>query len=291
MTLAVVVCSRDRPDRLRRCLQSLVGQAADEVLVVDSASRSDRTREVAAAFGLRCIRKDRPGLARARNAGVEATDATVIAFTDDDCAADPDWVQAIRAAAREESTGFVLGRVRAAGAGPALSVHLDDRPRVLTVADDAASAGHGANLAVRRACWDAVGGFDEMLGAGSRLRAGEDTDLVWRAVQAGWQGRYDPAAVVTHEQWRGRLAALRISYGYGVGAGAVRSKARRLSGGQAVRGVALGSLRATARQAGHDARAGYAFGVAVCVARAGGVVAGRWQASRLQIDHGCLRPR
>lgn len=291
VSLAVVVCSRDRPDRLRRCLRSIVGQGADEVLVVDSASRNDRTREIAAEFDVRCVRLGRPGLARARNAGICATDATVVAFTDDDCTADPNWAAAIRVAARDESTGFVLGQVQSTGDGPAVSVHLDASPRVLRSGDDPSDAGHGANLAVRRACWEAVGGFDEMLGAGSRLPAGEDTDLLWRALHAGWDGRYDPAAVVIHEQWRGRLAALRTSYRYGVGSGAVRVKARRLAGPQAVQRLAVGSVPATIRQAARDARAGYPFGAAIGLTRVAGIAAGRWRASRLPLDHGHLQPR
>lgn len=53
----------------------------------------------------------------------------------------------------------------------------------------------GSCLLVRRAAWDALGGFDE-----SYFMYAEDVDLCWRAWQAGWQVRYEPAAVVVHAQ-------------------------------------------------------------------------------------------
>jgi glycosyltransferase involved in cell wall biosynthesis len=296
VTLAVVVCSRDRPDQLRQCLRALTGQDADEVVVVDSASTTPATAAVAATVGVRCIRADLPGLAHARNVAMRATTAAVVAFTDDDCAPAAGWAAAIRgqfdaATAHEERLGFTVGRVLAVGGGEPVSVVLDAFPRTYGKTDDASHIGHGANLAVHRDCWDALGGFDDMLGVGAELRSGEDTDFLWRALRDEWTGRYDPHATVAHEQWRGRRSALRTSYGYGVGAGAVRTKVRRLGGTAAARGFAAGSVRVTLRQAATDLRAGYEFGVASGLVRAAGLVVGRTTASRLPLVHGHLTQR
>jgi glycosyltransferase involved in cell wall biosynthesis len=295
VTLAVVVCSRDRPDQLRECLRALQSQDADDLLVIDSASVTSATDDVSRAAGVRCVRTDVPGLALARNLGVRATDADVIAFTDDDCRTAAGWAAAIRAQfdqrAGDESLGFVLGRVDPFGDGQPMSVVLDAFPRVFGSADDPSDIGHGANLSVSRACWDALGGFDELLGAGTRLRSGEDTDFLWRGLREGWVGRYEPRAVVGHDQWRDRRAALLTSYGYGVGAGAVISKIRRLAGPAGAHEFAAGSIRATLRQAGTDLRAGYEFGAATSVARTVGLVVGRRGASRLLLRDGHLTPR
>lgn len=274
----------------------MVEQAADDILVVDSASTTQATAEAAATAGVRCVRADVPGLAHARNVAMRATAAEVVAFTDDDCQPEPGWARAVRSqfAVRDDDgarVGFVVGRVVAAGDGEPVSVVLDAFPRTYGPADDASHIGHGANLAVSRACWDALGGFDDMLGVGAGLRSGEDTDFLWRALRDGWIGRYDPHAVVSHEQWRDRRAALATSYGYGVGAGAVRTKVRRLGGSQAARDFAAGSVRATLRQAGTDLRAGYEFGFASSVMRAAGLIVGRTTASRLPLVHGHLTPR
>jgi glycosyltransferase involved in cell wall biosynthesis len=296
VTLAVVVCSRDRPDQLRQCLRAVTVQDADDIVVVDSASSTTATAEVAAAAQVRCIRADLPGLAHARNVAMRATSADVVAFTDDDCEPDDGWAGAIRGQfdaneTDDERLGFMVGRVLAAGDGEPVSVVLDTFPRTYRNTDDPSHIGHGANLAVRRACWDALGGFDDMLGVGSELRSGEDTDFLWRALRDNWTGRYDPHATVEHEQWRGRRSALRASYGYGVGAGAVRTKVRRLGGKTAARDFAAGSVLATLRQASTDLRAGYEFGVASGLVRATGLIVGRTTAARLPLIHGHLTPR
>jgi hypothetical protein len=294
-TLAVVVCSRDRADRLRDCLAAISSTEADEVLVVDSASITTATASVAAEFGLRCIRVDEPGLARARNAAMRATTSDIVAFTDDDCEPQPDWAATIRARITRsivegEQVGFVTGRVIATGDGQPVSVLLGAVPRTFRRDDDASHIGHGANLAIRRACWEALGGFDESLGVGGELRAAEDTDFLWRALRADWVGHFEPHAVVAHEQWRGRAAALRTSYGYGVGAGAVRTKVRRLAGRKAARRFAAGSLRRTLHAALTDARSGYEYGAVTNLARIAGLVVGRARAARFTLDHGHLVP-
>jgi glycosyltransferase involved in cell wall biosynthesis len=294
-TLAVVVCSRDRPERLRQCLPAVLEQQADEVLVVDSASDSGATAAVAAQFGIRCVRVDEPGLARARNAALRATTADIVAFTDDDCTPRADWAATIHARITKsivagERVGFVTGRVVATGDGEPLSVLLGAVPRTFRSGDDASHIGHGANLAIRRDCWSALNGFDEALGVGGLLRAAEDTDFLWRALRSDWTGHFEPQAVVEHEQWRGRVAALRTSYAYGVGAGAVRTKVRRLAGRKAARKFAAGSIKRTVRIALTDARGGYEFGALTNVVRVCGIVVGRSRAGRLSLDHGHLVP-
>lgn len=294
--LAVVVCSRDRPQRLRECLRAVVEQDADEILVVDSASSTPATRTIAEEFGLTTIRVDAPGLAKARNAAMRETTAAITAFTDDDCIPRNDWAKAIRArfsksAAADERIGFVAGRVVADGDGQPVSVLLGAVPRRYSGGDDASYIGHGANLAVARECWQSLGGFDELLGVGAALRSAEDTDLMWRALREGWIGHFDPHAVVSHTQWRGRGAALRASYGYGVGAGALRTKVGRMGGRQAARRFAAGSLRHTAKLLAADARKGYEFGVAVNAARAAGIAVGRLRTARLPIVDGRLGSR
>jgi glycosyltransferase involved in cell wall biosynthesis len=297
VTLAVVVCSRDRSEQLRECLPGMIVQASDDLVVIDSASTTTAVADVAREAGVRCIRAELPGLAHARNVAMRATSADIVAFTDDDCRPEGGWARTIAAQfdaaaqSADDRLGFVVGKVVDGGDGPPLSVVLDAFPRSYGKEDDASHIGHGANLAVSRACWDSLGGFDDMLGVGSDLRSGEDTDFLWRALRDGWTGRYDPHAIVVHEQWRDRRSALATSYGYGVGAGAVRTKVRRLAGTEAARGFAAGSVRATLRQAGTDLRAGYEFGVATSLIRAAGVIVGRATASRLPLVHGHLTPR
>ena len=294
--VTVVVCSRDRPERLADCLaavnvclRQLPDGRRDELVVVDSASADGRTAEVAAAAGARVVRVEQPGLSRARNAGLAAAATEAVAFTDDDCRPRPGWVEAIATAfASDDRIAFVTGRVEADGGG-APTVLLDAaEPRVLDVATPLDEMGHGANMSVRVAAVREVGGYDDLLGAGAWFRAGEDSDMYQRLVAAGWIGRYEPAAAVGHEQWRSRWAAVRMAYGYGLGFGAVASKAARQDRerGQELLRHGLGS--AGLGRAWHDLRTGYQLGVLVCLSWTVGVAIGHRRAQRMPINGATL---
>ncbi len=229
--VAIVICSRNRPRFLADALAAAVAAARpqDEVVAVDSASDGPATAEVASAAGCRLVRLERPGLSVARNAGVAATGRAIVAFTDDDCLADRGWPAALAAAFADPSVGVVFGRLVAEtpdGAAPSGDPGPEPVPFDRTA--DPALLGAGACMAFRRTALEQVGGFDELLGSGAPLRAGEDHDAVWRVLRAGWHGRYEPAARVTHREWRDTWQLVRMQWGYGVGAGAVAAKISRI---------------------------------------------------------------
>ena len=230
--LAAIICSRDRPEQLADALAALgrVLGPDDDRVVVDSASKdAAAVAAVVAANGFRLVRCERPGLSRARNAGMAATTAPIVAFTDDDCRVDDGWADALAAAfASDEQIGFVTGSVSAdRETRLPLAVGGGQPARRFTSGDDPLRCGHGATMAFRRVAVDAAGGFDEALGAGGPLHAAEDSDMFWRLLSSGWDGLHEPAAAATHVQWRTTTAALKISRGYGVGVGAMAVKGIR----------------------------------------------------------------
>jgi GT2 family glycosyltransferase len=282
--LAVVVPSRDRPRLLEGALASLAGLGpAVEVVVVDSASAdAAAVAAVAAGAGARLVRVERPGTSRARNAGVAATTAPVIAFTDDDCRVGPGWAAAVLAAFTDDpALGFVTGGATADRQVRLPLSLLDDR-RVVTFAAgaDPFTCGHGANMAFRRETWDQVGGMDEQLGGGGRFRAAEDVDLFWRALRAGWTGRSEPAMGVVHVQWRTTGAALRTMYGYGIGSGAVAVKAIRLGDGDGRHMLRTALVERGALDAWHSVRAGWEAGALALVLKTVGTAVGAVRAAR-----------
>lgn len=229
--VAVVIATKDRADFLRDALAALapVLRGDDELIVVDNGSRDDRTQRVAEDAGVPWVLCDRPGAAAARNVGAAATTAPIIAVTDDDCRPRPGWTAAIEAAFADPQTGFVTGRVVADRPGADSPVVLDEPdPRTYAWPQDPMHFGHGANSAFRRTAFTQVGGYDELLGPGARFRNAEDHDLFWRINRAGWQGRYEPSAVVEHPAWRSRRELFTLQWIYGLGTGAFAAKALRL---------------------------------------------------------------
>jgi hypothetical protein len=194
--IAVVIPTYRRPDLLRRCLEALLRQSLDpvlfEVLVVDDG-RSDDTRavveELAARPGAPLLRYLQPqgtrGPAAARNRGWRATQAPLIAFTDDDTVPDARWLEEGRRA---------LGRKLVAAAGRVV-VPVQGRPT------DHARMTQGletaefvtANAFVRRDALATVGGFDERFKRAWR----EDSDLQFSLLErCGEVGRAAEAIVV-----------------------------------------------------------------------------------------------
>lgn len=221
-TTSVVVCTRDRPEPLRRLLHSLRSAtvAPDEIVVVDNAPRTDATRAVVAEFSeVRYVLEPRAGLSTARNAGIRHTTGEVVAFTDDDIVVHPDWLEWLL-------RGFVSPEVQCV-TGLILPGELDTPAQVvfekvlggygrgyqrvtfdqtffaslLRYGSPVWFVGGGGNMALRREAFDRVGGFDERLGAGA-AGCSEDSELWYRLLARGWHCRYEPAAVVFHHHRR-----------------------------------------------------------------------------------------
>jgi glycosyltransferase involved in cell wall biosynthesis len=265
--ISVVVPTRDRPGPLRACLADLarVLRADDELLVVDSASEQPVVADA------RVVRANRPGASHARNVGWQAATSDVVAFVDDDVRVAPGW----RAALDDALSGVdgVCGRVTVPadqeGVERPVAVTADVPSQLLAL--EQPLRGVSANLVVRRAALESVGGFDETLGPGTWARAGEDLDLQDRLLLAGRSLRYEPAVLAFHDQWRSRRELLRLDFGYGIGAGA-RAARRRGPVGRAVLREALWDNGI--RPVGHDLRVGYQYGALTGLVRAAGAVYG-----------------
>jgi GT2 family glycosyltransferase len=208
------------------CLTAICAsvRACDEVIVVDSASRSPTVKTVAGDHGVSYVRCDLPGASRARNAGWRAGKHDYVAFVDDDVRVAGGWADALRHALDTyPEVTFVTGRL-------GLLPGQEDAARPVALKDEDTpimrstgllhDLGHSANLAVRRSALEAIGGFDEQLGPGGYFRNAEDRDLFDRLQSAGGTGRYEPTAAGWHDQWRSptQLVALDFDYGFGAGA-------------------------------------------------------------------------
>jgi glycosyltransferase involved in cell wall biosynthesis len=206
------VCTRNRSGQLSGALGSLEPCVLPEgwegeLIIVDNGS-TDSTWSVARASAMRgrlpvrTIHEARPGLSCARNAGWRASAAELVAFTDDDCRAAPDWIeQIIRAFERHAHVEAVFGQVAAADGADAartLAVETDADARDYRFGAIPSRIGHGNNMAFRRSTLARVGAFDESLGAGGVLRSAEDLDMAYRLLRQGSVIRYEPAARVFH---------------------------------------------------------------------------------------------
>ncbi len=285
--LTVAIATMDRPAGLARCLGALDAGAVlpTEIVVVDQssddASEHMIMRQRKPIAPVRYLRQPRLGLSASRNAGVEASTQRIIAMTDDDCVPGEGWIAALLRAFEDQTVSAVSGRVLPLGPETPGTYAVSSRLSLQRAYYDRKSppwlAGSGGNFAVRREVWAQLRGFDERLGAGSRGRAAEDMDFIYRLLAGGGKIVYEPDAVVYHErQDLPRRIASRWTYGYGIGAACGKwlrmgdPYALRLLGGWLVwrsRGL-IAALRARERQAIREHRlmlrgtlAGLAYGV------------------------------
>jgi glycosyltransferase involved in cell wall biosynthesis len=226
--VTVIICTRNRPEDLHRCLLSLQDLRCqpEEIIVVDNAPSDNRTEQVVRMFNrVRYCREPRPGLDVARNTGIRAARSPIIAYTDDDVAVHPLWVyQVWQTFANEPNvaamTGLVIASELMTEAQLIFETHWSFNRGYVAKQYDAEyfqqtlasgppvwEIGAGANMAFRRALFDEIGYFDERLDVGAAGCSG-DSELWYRTLSHGHVIQYNPKAVVFHTH-RKELAAVR----------------------------------------------------------------------------------
>jgi GT2 family glycosyltransferase len=214
-TISVIVCTRNGRPRILACLRALRKQslAAHEVIVVDDGSTDGTADLVEREFpSVTLIRLEPCGLSAARNAGAEASTGEFVAFTDDDCEPDRDWIAGLATAFAKGWDGVggpnlppppkdEVEAVVAAAPGAPSHVMLDDE-----------EAEHlpGCNIAVRRKAYFDIGGFDPQF-----RTAGDDVDFCWRLRDKGYRLGFAPTAFVWHHRRPSLRGYLRQQIGYG----------------------------------------------------------------------------
>ncbi len=213
--VSVVVATFNGARTLDACLNALsrLNYPDYEVIVVDDGS-TDSTPEIAARFAFaRYIRQDNSGLSAARNTGIAAATGEIVAFTDDDCRPDEDWLHYLIGDLLRSDFAAIGGHnflppedspvaaaVAASPGGPA-HVMLTDR-----------EAEHvpGCNMAFYKWALDEISGFDPVF-----RKAGDDVDVCWRLQARRRKIGFSPAGFVWHYRRATLKAYLKQQAGYG----------------------------------------------------------------------------
>ncbi len=213
---SVIICTRNGRGRIGACLEAVTGMDGEfETLVVDDGSEDGTAEYVEEQFPeVRLLRLDPCGLSAARNAGAEMATGRILAFTDDDCTPDREWLVRL-------SRMFAGGRFAAVG-GPnlppapqswheAVVCSAPGAPSHVMLDDEEAEHLPGCNLAVTKAAFEAVGGFDPQF-----RTAGDDVDFCWRLREAEFVLGFAPGAFVWHRRRPSVRGFLKQQIGYGL---------------------------------------------------------------------------
>jgi glycosyltransferase involved in cell wall biosynthesis len=213
--VSVVVCAYNAERTMDQCLASLerLTYPDYEVIVVNDGSK-DRTLAISESYPYcRIVSQENKGLSVARNVGAEAASGEIVAYTDSDCVADPDWLSYLVGKMEEKSLvacggpnfpppeDSLVPEAVAVSPGAPCHVLLDDE-----IAEHIA----GCNMAFRRDVLLRLGGFDPIFHA-----AGDDVDICWRLQDAGYTIGYAAAATVWHFRRNTVQAYIGQQKGYG----------------------------------------------------------------------------
>ncbi|BCJ46765.1 hypothetical protein GCM10010168_37130 [Actinoplanes ianthinogenes] len=238
--ITVVICTRERPGALARCLDSLLAQQYPnfKILVVDNAPVTDTTAEVVRSAARRgpvgYLKEPKAGLSFARNAAVAACPGEIMAWIDDDELADPHWLAEVARALVEHPEADVVS-------GVIVPAELETRAQIWFEQFGGHSKGRGftpdvfgprhpqsplyplppfgtgANMTFRPGVIERIGGWDTALGAGTPAMGSEDTLAFTQVLLAGGTIVYQPTAVTHHYHRRDFAGLEKQMVGYGTG--------------------------------------------------------------------------
>lgn len=210
LKISVIVCTYNRAEILRGCLDSLVQQnvekAAFEVIVLDNNSTDD-TEEVVKFFlnqypNVSYIKELSQGLSHARNRGFREAKGEFVAYIDDDARANENYISIIQ---QSISSGFVVF------GGPCTVFFLNEKPKWFKDEYGIVMKGStqrildkdeyldGFNMIFQKKLLESVGGFSPKIGmSGHKIAYGEETRLQILLRQKGVKIHYIPDLVVEH---------------------------------------------------------------------------------------------
>ncbi|HKV32282.1 MAG TPA: glycosyltransferase family 2 protein [Candidatus Dormibacteraeota bacterium] len=230
-----------RPSSVGATIWSIAAQTVTdwELLVVGQGDdRAVRAAVAAAGAGdprIRYLHLTTPGSSRARTAAIHAAQGEILAMTDDDCEARPDWLAVIETILTDDpDVALVGGSMLAPLSSPVWPASCPSFVATDALYDPArngrtAPAGWdwvGGNFALRRHVAEMVGDFDACLGIGGDFEAAGDTDYKLRMEAMGLKMRTTPRSIVDHTYgWRyGVHAVLRHQRTHARGNGALAAK-------------------------------------------------------------------
>lgn len=204
--ISLVISTANRPREISALLKSLCGQTVkpEQVIVVDQSADKATERSVLTSKGslpVTYLKDDRKGLSRGRNLGLSLITGEVVAFPDDDCVYPPDTLDKVREKFCNDPALGILAGMSITPTGTPSQGRWGSAPRSIDRYNIWTSQTSYTTFYKTETLRQA-GVFNEDLGVGSGTRwgAGEETELMLRALRNGAKALYDPALRIMHPE-------------------------------------------------------------------------------------------
>ncbi len=199
MTVSVIVPAYNAASTLPRVLDALTKQDyknAIEIIVVDDGSTDDTPRVIAQFPQVMYIHQTNAGPAAARNHGAQLASGDFLCFTDSDCIPHIDWISLLIKGFSAANIGVVCGSYGIANPQHILArgIHAEIIFRHSFLMPNYPKAFGSYNFCVRKQVFEKVGGFNTIY----RQASGEDNDLSYRIIKAGFRIFFMRSALVDH---------------------------------------------------------------------------------------------
>lgn len=212
MTVSVIVPVYNRAQLLPGLIRCLECQTVPvEIIIVDDGS-TDNPREFLPTTSAIFLRQSNQGPAAARNFGACHATGEILAFTDSDCRPSPDWIEQLLGGFETTEIGAVAGTYTLGNPENLLArlIQAEIAWRHRKFGPFIRAFG-SYNVAIRREVFFQLGGFDPSF----RMASGEDNDLSYRLLKAGFTIRFAKEARVQHLHPQSLIAYLRQQYLHG----------------------------------------------------------------------------
>lgn len=215
LTATIVICTRNRPTLLRKCLEGIahLERTPDEVIVVDNTSGDEETEVVAREFAAAYTFEPIQGLSRARNRGMSMSNSEIVVYMDDDATPDVRWLGTLLEPFEDPKVAAVAGRIvtpqSPAEDGTSHEARLlgSKDPKWFEIVSFG-GFGLGSNMAFRRKACVGQRVFDERLGRGAPFQIAEENYAFALLLSHGHTAVFLPDAIVFHPSMKPlRIAA------------------------------------------------------------------------------------
>jgi GT2 family glycosyltransferase len=212
--ISVLIATRNRPSQIKNCIRSILKNNFKnfEIIIVDQSENSE-TFKVIKKYNLKRIlylRTKKVGKSKALNIAINKAKGEILAFTDDDCIVDSDWLREITKAYKlYPQVGGVFGNTYSynpkehpkeicSSTFVEKQIHLHRNPSVVHYR----KIGIGNNMTIKKKTFQECGFFKEWLGPGTLgLGGGEESELIFRLLKNKVPLLTCPSIVVYHNKW------------------------------------------------------------------------------------------